>query len=120
MSAAACIALVREAVAVRRAHAAAIAMSAEERHAHPETWRLPELDYEDWYARAEAAVAALDAEASADGYVVWYAIGAADWAARNGQALRPPFGTSEEAAYLDGWRAAVMDDLAARCAELPR
>jgi hypothetical protein len=54
------IALVREAVAVRRAHAAAIAMTPEERHAHPETWRLPELDYEDWYARAEAAVAALD------------------------------------------------------------
>ena len=55
------IALVREAVAVRRAHAAAIAMTPEERQARPETWRLPELDYEDWYARAEAAVAALDA-----------------------------------------------------------
>ena len=119
MTAAACIALVREAVAVRRAHAAAIAMTPEERHAHPETWRLPELDYEDWYARAEAAVAALDAEASADWYAIGYAAGRGQ-AYRDGQVHRPRFGTPEETAYLDGLRAALVDDRAFRRKELPR
>jgi hypothetical protein len=58
-----CVALVREAVMVRRAHARALAMTPEERAAHPETWRLPELDYEDWYRRAEAIIRSLDGEA---------------------------------------------------------
>jgi len=57
-----CIALVREAVAWRRAHAAVLHMSADERQARPETWRLPELDLRAWYEAADAAVRALDGE----------------------------------------------------------
>lgn len=57
----AAVALIREAVAHQRAHAAARAMTVEERRAHPETWRLPELDLRDWYARAGAVVDALEA-----------------------------------------------------------
>ena len=51
----ACCELIREAVAYRRAHLAAIR--------HPETRpdRLPHLDLGEWYERADAAVAALDA-----------------------------------------------------------
>ena len=55
-----CVALVREAVAVHRHRTAVRGLTADERQARPETWRVPELDYSDWYARAEAAVTALD------------------------------------------------------------
>ena len=57
-----CVALVREAVAVRRAHAAALRLTPDERAKRPDTWRLPELDLVAWYRRAEAAVRALDGE----------------------------------------------------------
>ena len=55
-------ALVCEAVAHQRAHAAARAMTAEERQAHPETWRLPELDLRDWYQRAGRVVDVLESD----------------------------------------------------------
>lgn len=58
-----CVALVREAVVHQRAHAAALAMTAEQRQADPDTWRLAELDYEDWYKRAGMWVDVLDGTA---------------------------------------------------------
>jgi hypothetical protein len=57
----ACVALVREAVAHQRAHAAARRMTSEQRQADPSTWRLPDLDLVSWYERAGAAVDALEA-----------------------------------------------------------
>lgn len=55
-----CVLLVEEAVRIKRAHLAAVNMTPDERRAHPETWRLPELDLESWYGRAEAAVKVLE------------------------------------------------------------
>jgi hypothetical protein len=54
------MALLREAVTVARAHTAAVRMTPDERAAHPETWRLPELDLRTWYAKAGALVDEVD------------------------------------------------------------
>lgn len=40
----------------------------------------------------------------------WVLRGAGDYAQANAQANRPASGTPEEAVYLDGWRAAALDD----------
>lgn len=52
--------LVRRAVDVQRAHAAALRMTPAERLARPETWTLPTLDLERWYADAAALVDEVD------------------------------------------------------------
>lgn len=61
-----CVRLVRVAVGVQRMHQQAVGLTAEERAARPELARLPELDLERWYARAEQAVGWL--EQTDDGY----------------------------------------------------